>query len=122
MKVVCSYHNSNQYITLNFKNKNGVYSKLFLFGGQYEITNQEYAQFSDFFRIVPEVVEPEKKELLVEPVIIKEEKELLIEEIKTGDPRMYENMTYTELKSLCAQRGLDAKGKKEELINRLKSQ
>ena len=40
----------------------------------------------------------------------------VVEKPKTDD---YETMQYAQLKKLCAERGLDATGKKEDLIARL---
>ena len=49
--------------------------------------------------------------------IVKEKKEEVVEsEEETSD---YESMPYAQLKKLCADKGLDATGKKTDLIARL---
>lgn len=40
-------------------------------------------------------------------------------ETETVDETDYESMQYAQLKKLCAERGLDAKGSKADLISRL---
>ena len=39
---------------------------------------------------------------------------------ETVDEENYEEMAYAQLKKLCAEKGLDATGKKDDLIARLK--
>jgi len=51
-----------------------------------------------------------------EPSSVEEPKEEVEEEVKEVD---YLSMPYAQLKKLCADRGLDAKGSKADLIARL---
>ena len=51
-----------------------------------------------------------------EPSSVEEPKEEVKEEVKEVD---YLSMPYAQLKKLCADRGLDAKGSKADLIARL---
>lgn len=55
---------------------------------------------------------------VIEGNIIKATKEEKREEVKE-DKTDYESMQYAQLKKLCAERGLDAKGTKADLIARL---
>ena len=55
---------------------------------------------------------------VIEGNIIKATKEEKQEEVKE-DKADYESMQYAQLKKLCAERGLDAKGTKADLIARL---
>ena len=50
------------------------------------------------------------------PAVLPKEKLVVEEKKETPD---YESMQYAQLKKLCAEKGLDAKGTKAELIARL---
>lgn len=45
---------------------------------------------------------------------------LVVEPTETKDNLDYSSMQYAQLKKLCAERGLDATGKKDDLVARLK--
>ena len=46
--------------------------------------------------------------------------ETLVEPTETKENLDYSSMQYAQLKKLCAERGLDATGKKDDLVARLK--
>jgi len=60
--------------------------------------------------------EPKQMEIFTEPEVKEEPKK---EEITQADVN-YEEMQYSQLKQMCAQKGISAKGSKQDLINRLR--